>query len=157
MSLLGHRLEQSRAAKVLQTNRAPGVQSEIKSDNDNIALKLERALKTAALHELEEIPRQTVLRMLMETKLDEIFTFKVSLGTGAKYVQAMRMVLSRARQSAKSQKKALSDFKLFEHSIVSEADHDVVKLIRSIKHTELEENVYSEITRLFEKQPLNKK
>lgn len=156
-SLLQKRAEESKSKKALALLTG---QTEIKlpnSDNDNIAIKLQRALKTAEDHELEDTPRQTVLRMLIERQIEELFTFKVSLGLGGKYVQAMRMVLSRARGRAKSEKKQLDEFKLYEVSITSEADHDVVVLMRSKRMTKEQESVYDKITELFEKQPLSKK
>lgn len=146
MSLLDYR------AKIAK--HKPLKEPTVHEEMQDIAQRLQAALKTAEIHELEDTPKDTVFTMLVNTKLDEIFTFKTSLGTGQKYVQAMRMVLSRARASAKKQKKQLNDFKLFEVEIVSEADHDVVKLVRSVKRTEFEESVYDEITQLFEKNPL---
>jgi len=154
MSLLQIRLKASQEAKALAASQPEPLAQSI--EGDGIAAKLQRQLISAAENELETFPRDTVFRMLSEKQLDEPFTFKCSLGQGANYVQSMRQVLSRTRNKALAKKIPLMEFKVYELTIRSELDHDVVTLLRTRKMQPQQESVYDELIEQFAKQPLKK-
>jgi hypothetical protein len=137
-------LEQRKLATIERKQQSTALVP-VASDPGDIVIGLQRALKSAEVNELETSPRNTVLKMLMTKKMDEYYIFKTTLGQGANYVQAMRQVLTRTRRKAKLQKQTLDEFKLFEISIVSEADHDVVTLERSKRLTKEEGSVYDDL------------
>lgn len=112
---------------------------------DDLLIKMHAVMASAAREDLEQVPRKTLVKMFKDIPLEEKFTFKVELGGGANYVQAMRQVLSRVRKKAAAQKMELEDFKLFELGIESKEDHDAVTLIRSAVMTQKEESVYTEL------------
>lgn len=107
--------------------------------------QMQRHLASAARDDLEQIPRKTLVRMFQTCPLEEKFIFKVSLGGGGNYVQAMRQVLSRVRKKAEREKLELEDFKLFELGVESKDDHDEVTLIRSAVMTQKDESIYTEL------------
>ncbi len=112
---------------------------------DDLISKMQAQLASAARVDLEQIPRKTLVRMFTEADLEVKFTFKVELGGGKNYVQAMRQVLSRVRDKAAAQKMELEDFKLFTLKIESKEDHDEITLIRSAIMTQKEESIYTEL------------
>lgn len=116
--------------------------------------KLNQDFEAGENHELEIIPRATVKRMLEEKKYDEPFVFKVHLGQGANYVQAMRQVLSRARKKALRKKIRLEEFKLFELAIESKEDHDIVRLVRVKNIPAHLTSVYDELLNAFKREDL---
>lgn len=154
MSLLQINLEKSRAAKaalLCQTENFPVLRIEREHKTDDIAARLSAKLQSVARNELETLPRETVLKMLVQKKLDEHYSFKVDLGHGDNYVQAMRQVLSRARKKALKKKQRLDEFKLYVISIEQEEDYDKVTLVRTRQLNPQETSLYDEILNAFEK------
>lgn len=157
MSLLQLNLEKSRAAKAALLSQTEGANSLV-SQNDNtnidmndIAARLEQKLQSVERNELETLPRDTVLRMLVQKKMDEQFSFKVDLDRGENYIQAMRQVLSRARKKALKKKQRLDEFKLYVISITHEKDHDVVIVVRTRQLNAQEMSVYDDIINAYAK------
>lgn len=160
MSLLQIRLEAARKSKSIYAQSIEEPKSSlpvsIPEDMFDIAASVEQQLKTAEFNDLELVPRETVLKLL-RLPLDTMYTFKTQLGRGAAYVQAMRQVLSRARGKALRGKIPLQEFKVYEMEIKSEADYDVVTLIRTRRLLEQEQSVYDELIAHFAKVPLTTK
>lgn len=102
-------------------------------------------------HGLETAPRQTILTMLIEKKIDELFIFKTERENGQAYVQAMRMVLSRTRRKALQKKRQLDEFKLLVRAIETLEEYDQVTLVRTKTLSLKEESVYDELMSAFEK------
>jgi hypothetical protein len=117
----------------------------------NLAENLQKQLAAVEKNDLETVPRETVLKMLIQKKLDEHFIFKTSLGEGEHYIQAMRQVLSRTRKKALRKKQRLDEFKVYVISIEEKEDHDVVTLVRSKNMTRTEESVYDALMEQFKK------
>lgn len=111
---------------------------------------MHRVMHNAARVELEQVPRQTLVKMFKTTKLEEEFRFKVELGCGGNYVQAMRQVLARVRKRVKDNPQVeLEDFRLFELSIESKDDHDEVVLLRSAIMTQKDKSIYEDLIDLM--------
>lgn len=101
--------------------------------------------------DVETVPRDTVLKMLMDAKLDEMFIFHTAPGEGENYLQAMRQVLSRARAKAYKKKTRLDEFKLLCHAITQKEEFDEVIVIRTKNMSEHEESVYDGLIEAFKK------
>lgn len=157
MSLLQINLEKSRAAKdamLCQTENSQALFIKNNNDinkSDDIAARLNAKLQSVERNELETLPRETVLKMLVQKKMEEHFIFKVDLGHGENYVQAMRQVLSRARKKALKKKQRLDEFKLYVIDIKQQEDHDVVTLVRTRQLNPQETSLYDDILNAFEK------
>lgn len=95
--------------------------------------------------QLQHTPRSTLLLMLQKAKLDEQFIFNVKKNGGVAYVQAMRAVLSRARDKAETKKQTLDQWKMLVVSITTEETMDVVTLVRSKTIKRLQPSVLTEL------------
>lgn len=122
-----------------------------KPPKDDIAAKLAEQFSAVERNELESVPRETVLKMLIQKKLDEHFIFKTIKGDGNNYIQAMRQVLSRTRKTAYKKKQRLDEFKMFVISVVEKTDHDEVTLMRSKSMQPHLESVYDALMDAFKK------
>lgn len=121
---------------------------------DDFSARLQGTFEAVKRYELETKPRETVLKMFMERKLDENFIFKVTKGEGENYVQAMRQILSRTRKKALRNKMPLNEFKLLTVNITEKEDHDVVTLVRTKRMSEHMQSVYDDlITAMAKKMP----
>ncbi len=120
---------------------------------DDIELGLNETITAIEKGDLELVPRETVLKLLTEYKLDQEFSFKTTKHGGDHYVQAVRQVLSRARKKALRKKKQLDHFKLLTKSIETKDDHDFVIIIRSKQMSPHEVSVYDDLIDAFERKP----
>lgn len=118
---------------------------------DTFATKFDALGEAIKKHGLETVPRQTMLTMLIEKKIDEFFIFKCEVGKGQAYVQAMRMVLSRTRRKALEKKRQLDEFKLLVRGIKTFEEYDEITLVRTKTLSPKEECVYDELMAQFEK------
>lgn len=120
-------------------------------DLSHIADQVGAEVEAIEKNSLETVPRETVLKMLCEKKMDEHFIFSVQSGEAENYIQAMRQVLSRTRKKALRKKKQLSEFKMLIISVEKKKDQDVVTLVRTKMMSEHQESVYDELIAAFEK------
>lgn len=126
-------------------------ESEAGPITEDIMSGLTAQLTAAERHELEHVPRDTVLKLLSNKQLDEHFIFMTTHGQGENYVQAMRQVLARTRKKAAKKKVRLQEFKMYVVSIKRNEDHDVVTVVRTRKMPEHLESVYDALLDAFEK------
>jgi len=135
-----------------QSNTVEGLGGEPKPISiDDIEIGLTETITNNEREDLELSPRETVLRMLVDCKLDEQYKFKTTKGGGEHYVQAVRQVLSRTRKKALKQKRRLDEFKLLTVSIKQNEDHDEVILVRSKQMSAHEASVYDTLIDAFER------
>ena len=120
---------------------------------DDVELGLTETFHNNEREDLELVPRETVLRMLLDCKLDEQYRFKTTKNGGEHYVQAVRQVLSRTRKKALRQRRVLDEFKLLTISIEVKDDHDEVVLVRSKQMSLHEASVFDELIDAFERKP----
>lgn len=98
---------------------------------DDFETALAAETSTTAPSKFERSTRETILRMLSTTKLDEIFTFQVAAGTGLSYVRAIRSLITRIREAASRKKRPLERWKLHIVEIRTVEKCDMVSLMRS--------------------------
>lgn len=130
-------------------HEAESMQSAITAES--LEINFSAQLTAAERNELETVPRETVLKMLNNKKLDEHFVFNTFHGQGDAYVQAMRQVLSRTRKKALKKRVRLDEFKLFVVMIEDKSDHDIVTLVRTKQMPAHLESVYDALVDAFEK------
>lgn len=122
----------------------------------DLGIAFEQGLEAQKRLDLEVLPRDTFLKMLIQKpELEVDFIFRVAKGEGDHYIQAMRQVISRTRKKAKRDKVRLQDFKLIVKSIETKEDHDVVTLIRAKSMNAVQRSVYDQLLDAFE-QPRGK-
>lgn len=136
---------------LLDKKKPPEISPDDVKIGKEIATKMSEQFAAISEQELETVPRETVLKLLIQKKLDEHFIFKTMAKDGEKYIQAMRQVLSRTRKKALKKKQRLDEFKLYVISIEEKPDHDVVTLMRSKNMTRTEESVYDALMEQFKK------
>lgn len=119
---------------------------------DTFASEFEQQLCAINEFGAETVPRETLLKMLAEGKLDEPFTFKTIPNSAEAYLQSMRMVLSRVRNRARKQKKPLSEFKLLLVKIDKGENYDEITLMRSRVLSPKDESVYDALSDMMAKQ-----
>lgn len=133
-------------ARLAQETQDAAVISQMQvSDPGDLITKMHEVMAAPVRNDIETLPRDTIIKMLVDVPLEEKFTFKTELGGGGNYVQAMRQVLSRVRKKAAKSKMELEEFKLFEIAIESKDGYDEVTLIRSATMTTKEESVYEDL------------
>ena len=121
-------------------------------DLSQIAEKFQGHVLNITKNDLETVPRETVLKMLIQKKLDEHFIFRVETGEGENYIQAMRQVLSRTRKKALKKKQQLDEFKMLIVGVEHKTDYDIITLVRTKTMSAHQESVYDEIMAAFTKQ-----
>lgn len=141
-----HKAAESEAEEFFETGRpVPAITGE------SILAKFQTRADAERNNTLETIPRITVRRMLTEKKLNEDFVFRVYLGHGENYIQAMRQVLSRTRKKAYKKRIRLDEFKMFVVGIRVLDDCDEVTLMRTTQMPEHLKSVYDDLIDAFKK------
>lgn len=129
----------------------PMLIEEIPINRIDLSAQFDKLINAGKNNDLEDIPRETILKMLIQKpELEVEFTFKVMKGEADHYIQAMRQVLTRTRRKAKKEKRRLQDFKLLVKNTETKEDHDVVTLVRAKSIAPHLRSVYNELLDAFE-------